>query len=322
VKKSIQYTFLFVLGMALFYAAFYQINFAELEAILVNGNYIVALPVFIISVSGYFFRISRWQQMLSATGCFTKKSTLFASLCVGYGVNFAVPRLGELTRCYIIKKHHQIPFEKSILSVLAERLFDTICLFFLLLILLVGYAENISNYLSENILEPFFSVLSLPIAVILLLLVLAGSTYLVYMFNKASSSIIKRYLLILTDISSLINLKSFWIYTLLIWLCYYLMTYLWFFTFHETSILTPSDAFVLMVVGSFGRSIPVQGGGMGAYHFLVANAAVMLGVTLVQGNALAVVIHGIQSIFTITLGLLAYFWLLFKPNDKTQTSAD
>lgn len=308
--------------MALFYAVFYRINFAELEAILVNGNYVIALPVFIISVSGYFFRISRWQQMLSITGCHTQKSTLFASLCVGYGVNFAVPRLGELTRCYIIKKHHQVPFEKSILSVLAERLFDTICLFVLLLILLVGYAENIRNYLSENILEPFFSTVSLPIAVTLLLLFLAGSVYMIYMFKKASSSIIKRYLLILTDISSLINLKSFWIYTLLIWLCYYLMTYLWVFTFKETTILTPSDAFVLMVVGSFGRSIPVQGGGMGAYHFLVANAAVMLGITLVQGNALAVVIHGIQSVFTISLGLAAYIWLLFQPNDQNQTSAD
>lgn len=321
-KKAIQYILLLLLGLAMFYAAFYKIDFTELKTIVANGNYIIALPVFVVSVSGYFFRISRWSQMLRVTGCHTKKSTLFASLCVGYGVNFAVPRLGELSRCYIIKKHHRVPFEKSILSVLAERLFDTICLFVLLLILLTSYAGPIREYFTLNILEPLVNKITWPIATLLLLVLMAITIYIIYLIKNTSSTILKRYLLILSDISRLMNKKSFWVYTVLIWLCYYLMTYLWFFTFQETSVLTPSDAFVLMVVGSFGRSIPVQGGGMGAYHFLVANAAVMLGITLVQGNALAVVIHGIQSIFTITLGLLAYFWLLFQPNDQAQTSAD
>lgn len=106
--------------------------------------------------------------------------------------------------------------------------------------------------------------------------------------------------------------KRFLLYTLTIWLCYFLMTFLWFYTFDETAVLGIKEAFVIMTVGSIGRSVPIQGGGMGAYHYLVSNAFAIFGISLLTGNAMAFVIHGAQLLLTFALGLVAWIWLLYK----------
>jgi uncharacterized membrane protein YbhN (UPF0104 family) len=102
----------------------------------------------------------------------------------------------------------------------------------------------------------------------------------------------------------------FFLYTICIWCCYLLMTFLWFFIFDESSYLHLSDAFLVMIIGSIGRSIPIQGGGIGAYHFLVSQSLLLFGIPLLTGNALALVIHGAQSILTFITGIICYLWIL------------
>lgn len=307
----ISYLLYLALGVLLLRAAFTQVSINELYKILQEGNYIMVLPVFIVSISGYYFRIARWLLTLININEKADKSTLFASLCMGYGVNYVVPRLGELTRCLLLRKSHQIPVDKSLITVVFERIVDTLCLFLLLFILLTTYATAIRNFIDEHILSYLRTAINnLPVYLTLLLVVLLISLlYLAYI--KMTQSFLHYRSIVIRLFRTTLQL-NFWLYTIGIWVCYFLMTYLWFYTFHETSTLTVADAFFIMIVGSIGRSVPIQGGGLGAYHFLVANACVLLGVSLVAGNALAVVIHGIQSIFTISLTLIAYLWYLKK----------
>jgi uncharacterized membrane protein YbhN (UPF0104 family) len=82
--------------------------------------------------------------------------------------------------------------------------------------------------------------------------------------------------------------------------------------FEESSKLSAYDAFLVMVLGVVARSLPIQAGSAGAYHFVVGQALLFLGVSLGTGNALAIVIHGFQTIITLVLGFSAYFWLLYK----------
>jgi glycosyltransferase 2 family protein len=100
-----------------------------------------------------------------------------------------------------------------------------------------------------------------------------------------------------------------------IWICYFLMTWLWTFTFPESSGIGVQTAFIVMVIGTLGRSVPIQGGGFGAYHYLVSQALVLYGLTPVMSFALAVLIHGGQAVFTLLIGLISYVWLLMNERD-------
>lgn len=310
VRDIILYFIFLAIGILLALAAFNKINWFELSAMLAQGNYYIALPVFVVSVTGYFFRIARWQIMLRSCNEEASKKSLFASLCMAYGVNFVVPRLGELTRCLVVKRTDKVPFDKSLITVIAERIIDTFCLFFLLLVLLVLMQGVIYQFLTTQILFPLLhgmvSIKWIGVSAIAVGLVA------IYMLRKFWAKYVAHYLTILMGLRNSIANYQFWFYTIMIWVCYFLMTFLWFYTFDETKSLTLNDAFLLMVVGSIGRSVPVQGGGLGAYHYLVANAAVLVGLSLTQGNALAIVIHGIQSIFTLILALSSYIWFILQ----------
>jgi uncharacterized membrane protein YbhN (UPF0104 family) len=90
------------------------------------------------------------------------------------------------------------------------------------------------------------------------------------------------------------------------------MTYLWFFLFEESSGLSMYQAFLVMVLGVIARTLPIQAGSAGAYHFIVGKALMILGIGNVVASALALLIHGFQTVFTLLFGIIAYVWLLGK----------
>ena len=69
-------------------------------------------------------------------------------------------------------------------------------------------------------------------------------------------------------------------------------------------------AFVVFSIGSMGKILPVQAGGMGAYHLFVTNLLIIYGVDQLTGLSLATMLHGIQVLFYLIMGgicLLIYF---------------
>ncbi|RYD71887.1 MAG: hypothetical protein EOP53_22880 [Sphingobacteriales bacterium] len=67
--------------------------------------------------------------------------------------------------------------------------------------------------------------------------------------------------------------------------------------------------------------MPVQGGGAGAYHYLVIQAFLLFGVSASVAGAMALVIHGLQTVIYVVVGsfsLLAYLLAFNKPQQATQ----
>jgi hypothetical protein len=252
--------------------------------------------------------------MLESLGQVSRKRSLYASLCMGYLVSFVVPRLGEVTRALIIKRTDGVKIERTIISLIAERLLDVVMLFILFIIALVGYHRQLNNFLNQIDLGSLMNQRNW-----FWIILIGAIIFLVFMTILFTSIQLRMRIigLVRNTIPALRNLWHgmfsirFLLYTIGIWLCYFLMTYLWFSLFDSTSFLTWKDAFIVMVIGSFGRSIPIQGGGMGAYHFLVSRMLFLLGLNLITGNALAIVIHGAQAVFTFFTGSLAYLWMLY-----------
>ncbi len=64
------------------------------------------------------------------------RNTFFAVM-IGYLANLAVPRLGEVLKCTILAKYEKVPAEKIIGTIVAERVFDVLCLGLIFLLALI-----------------------------------------------------------------------------------------------------------------------------------------------------------------------------------------
>lgn len=315
VRKSIPIFLVFISGLFLIYLSVYKIDAAQLLQTIGRGNYLIAFPVFCISLIGYWVRSKRWKLLLESMGSKPQTGHLFVSLSIGYAVNFATPRLGEIVRCLVLKKINQTPVTQSGISVVLERIIDLVSLLVIVLLALLLNVNTSSGFIAQQIIAPVWQKLhTIPIGYPVLFLVL-GVWFCVWIYRKKQLNEKGTALLdqLVTSCIKLMHLQQkglFVLYTILIWGCYFLMTYLWFYTFPETQHLGFGAAFVMMAVGSIGRSVPIQGGGMGAYHYLVSNAFVIFGISLLMGNAMAFIIHGAQMVLTILLGMCCWIWLL------------
>ncbi|MFL5763103.1 MAG: lysylphosphatidylglycerol synthase transmembrane domain-containing protein [Bacteroidia bacterium] len=313
VFQAFQYLLLLALGILLCYAFFHTLDIEGLKAKLNHGNYSWFAVVMFVSLLVYVFRTLRWQMLIRSTGHQSKFINAFSALSISYLVSFVVPRLGEITRCLSVKKQHDIPFMSLLGTVIIERVIDILSLAILLLITAFVQFSQIMEFMKENVFHPFMKLIGGNILVLAVLLTLAlGGLILFYAFRKKivqrSPKFILKFLEGLKEgLLSIANLKQKWLfimYTLLIWIGYYLMTWFWFFVFPETSVLSAGACLSILAIGTVGRSVPIQGGGMGAYHFLVTGVVMLYGLSEEWGKTLATLIHAGQTFFTFAMGII------------------
>jgi uncharacterized membrane protein YbhN (UPF0104 family) len=321
INKSLQFLLLLLTGVVLIYFSISKINLSELIDTIKRGSFVIALPIFCISVFGYYVRSLRWRLILQSMHLSPPVGMLFSSLSIGYAVNIATPRLGEVARCLVLKKTSNISLEQSGISVIVERAIDIVTLSIIVLLATLLKARQAATFVQQQILIPIYvKIKQMPWSYVLIIVCVVIIAVLV--FRKPflrwwrTNSFIQLAVQSIKDIVHLQHKLRFGLYTLIIWSCYFLMTYLWFYIFDETQHLGLSEAFVIMAVGSIGRSVPIQGGGMGAYHYLVSNAFAIFGISLLMGNAMAFVIHGAQLLLTFVLGIACWIWVLIYIRNK------
>ena len=121
----------------------------------------------------------------------------------------------------------------------------------------------------------------------------------------------------------------FWIHTFNIWIMYFLMTYICFFSMSETSGLTVSDGLFLLVLGGIGMVIPTPGG-IGSYHAIVMIGLAVLGVGFINLNppegeinpalVFPTVVHVAQTLVAIIMGSISLFILFLTKKTKHESS--
>lgn len=100
----------------------------------------------IIYLLSYFVRSLRWRALLSPLHRFKIRQTYFYWMS-GSFINYLIPiRAGELAKSYFIKRNHQIPITKTFPSVFIDKLFDTIAIFVVLILMPILHVK-ISNAL-------------------------------------------------------------------------------------------------------------------------------------------------------------------------------
>jgi uncharacterized protein (TIRG00374 family) len=325
--------FLSIAGILLYFA-FRGVDVNELRYSFTHANYWYILVYLFFGFLSLLTRAFRWNLLIEALGHKPSFMNSFYSLNTGYLANFAFPRLGELTRCLSLSRAEKIPVDKLFGTVIMERIIDLIMVTILLFLLIIFRFDFFGTWLNENIFGPLIVRLNESIggAWVLLIAVLGIPLLMVgiyYAFRSKLSGInliqrIKSFIKGIFDgLKTIYKLKrrgAFILHSVLIWFCYWAMTYGAVFTLPETSVLKPIDGLFVLIVGSFGFIVPAQGG-IGAYHLITVLGLTLYNIPREAGLTYATVTHGAQMIMLIVLGIIS-FMILFSVQRKSRKEVD
>jgi glycosyltransferase 2 family protein len=286
---------------------------------------LLAIPLGVLS---HFVRAIRWKMLIESMGYKPRNSNMFFAVMIGYFANLALPRLGEVSRCTVLTKYEDVPFNKAFGTVITERAIDMIVFIILFFLNLAFQAERLSGYIDEKIYKPIQAKLHLSYnlsgALLILTITLAlifGILFLVFRKKVTSNKLylkVKSIVLgFIEGMKSLLKVRSLWLfafYTFSIWGLYLLMAYIVFFSIPGSSGLGLDAGFAVLVFGSVGFMV-VQGG-IGIYPAIVAETLVLYGVASVQGYALGWLIWTSQNLTIVLVGIISLILLPILNNRK------
>ena len=331
--KIFHYLVFLALGILLLYFAFRGINLNELLIGLKSANYSWVFLSLIFAFLGFLIRAYRWNLLIEPLGYNPSLRNTFYAVAIGYLANFALPRLGEITRCGTLNKTEKAPFDALLGTVIVERVIDVISLFLLVLLIFFVKMEFFGNFLKEYIFLPlirkfsgFFDFSLLSWLVFFGITLIIGATYFAFKERLSKMSLFQKTNKILSGVISglktVLKLKkrrNFLLLTILLWVVYFFMTWIVVFAIPETSHLKPLDGLFLLIIGSLGMAAPVQGG-IGAFHWIVSLGLTLYGIPKSDGLVFATLSHESQAIFIVLLGSFSIFMLILQRKKNKQTN--
>lgn len=337
-KNSLKYLISLAIAGGLLWFTFQQshLDAGDLWTKIKGADYRWVLVSALLTIIAHWSRAERWRILLEPV--VPQRPTAIdatASVLTGYLANLALPRAGEVARCGTLYRLAGVPVNVSFGTVVAERLFDVLMLLLLLAATFVLEFDRLSQFFME-----FFGnkvggqqagtgssgVLLMIGAALLGLAALGWFLYGRYrdvlgrhpLYQKVTA-FTKGLLEGLLSVRRLRRPGAFVFHTLLIWTMYYLMSYTLFFAMPATAGLGPLAGLTILVVGSLGMAAPTPGG-IGSFHLLVGQVALLYGLTGQDGQILATFIHGVSTLMIIILGILSLLVVLLRR--KKTTTAD
>ncbi|HEX7414853.1 MAG TPA: lysylphosphatidylglycerol synthase transmembrane domain-containing protein [Bacteroidia bacterium] len=336
VKSILQLVLFAAIGAGLVWLSIHNIPDKDIETTkqsFKDADYlIVALSAFI-SILAHVVRAWRWNSLLQPLGHSISFKNSFAAVMIGYVVNYAVPRAGELSRCGVASKYEKIPFAAALGTVITERIVDVILLLILFFITLAVQFNELIGLTNLYVMQPLSVKLSglannkLYLAIIVTsLIAFVGVLFILRKKIKSLLSgkiggMLKNFGDGLKSIKDLKSPSLFVFQSVLIWLMYFLSLYVCFFCFSETKTLGIKPALSVMLFGTIG--VIVSPGGIGAYQLIATQVLVFYDV--INGVAIAFpwIAWGVQFIAIIVIGGLCFLFLPLLNNfkdDKLSTS--
>jgi hypothetical protein len=325
ILKALRFTIFLAIGLILLYFAFRGVSVEELLTSLGKADFKWVAFALSFALIGYISRAYRWKLLIKPLNYDPPLKNVFYALMIGYTANFAFPRIGEISRCGSLQKSDKIPLDSLLGTVIIERAIDLMILIFALLIVFFSKIGFFGKFFKNNIFSPFldritpFFQLSI-FSWIIFAAAIALLVSLVWFLNKRFSEnpvirkvkeLVRGVLVGLKTIVRMRDRWSFIFHTLLIWLMYFLMTYVLLFALPATSHLGPLDGLFLLVIGGLGMSAPVQGG-IGAFHWIITLGLSLYGVSRANAVAYATLSHESQAIFAILLGAISVIMLMIQ----------
>lgn len=290
-----------------------------------NANYFWLFSILLLGLFSNFVRAQRWRLLLQPLGYNPGFWNTFFSINVMFFANLFIPRLGEVTRCGILAKYEDVPVEKSIGTMVVERLIDLICLLSLLGILLICEYDLIWGMFYEKFFGPkegpqMHIALKYGIPFFILLGLVVVSVYIAkkHGWEQLKTTLITRLKGLWEGVISVKRLEKFGqfiILTIAMWIAYLSMSYVAFFSLEQTTHLGVLPALGCLIFGGF--AMVATPGGIGAYPLAIRAILLLYGINETIGGALGTLVWASQTSGVFLSGLLSLILLaLTNPSKK------
>jgi uncharacterized membrane protein YbhN (UPF0104 family) len=309
------------LGLLIIWLLYRKTDMKELWQISKSANFVIVFISLLFTLLGNVIRGFRWEIFLRSLGYRPKPISVVYATLGNYAVNYLLPRAGDFWRCAAVTKYDKIPFAKTFETYLIDKFLDIVAVVVVVFLSIVLNIDFFISYIKvnpgfeENIRQIFSSTwLYLSMAAIAVIVVLLFTVFRDTRLMRKVKGVWETIKTDLKLISQIKEKKKVIVYTVLIWLAFYLNFYIGFFAFDFTRDLGLIACFIVFAMSNVGVAVPVQGG-IGAWHFMVISSFVILGVGSPEAKSFAFAIFTVQSVWLILCGV---FGILALPYVKRE----
>ncbi len=284
-----------------------------------RGWFFILLSVMAI-VAADLIRAARAKLLLKSIHYKPRFSMMFYSVMVCYLANLALPRLGEILRCSFLQRYENIPFQKTLGTVILERAVDVVCWLFLLIVAMLLNNGLLSQLVVDQetgtTLQEWFAqkglsyignyLIYIIIAVIILLVIIIRATRNWWQKKPALVKVADFFKGIWHGFVSIKDIPKPWhfvFWTVAMWICYYLGVFLFFQSLPYLQHIGPGAAFTVLVFGTI--AFMISQGGLGAYPLITAGIVMLYGISYTQGLAAGWIGWILQTAVSLILGFFS-----------------
>ena len=305
IKKVLKIVLPLALGSFLVWYSLSDISLEILGNYFKEANYGFIFLGLFFGILSHLSRAYRWKFMLEPLGFKPKFINSILAVLVGYLVNLAIPRAGEISRATVMTNYEKIPFEKAFGTIVAERIADLIMMLSIIAFTLFVQFDFIYDLLSKN-----FNPLKIGIGLVVLIV---GFYIFTSFVKKATSGFllkIKTFISgLIEGVTSIFKMKNKWAFifhTVFIWAMYVAMFWA---TIPAIEGLNLPFGGILIGFIAGGFSIAATNGGIGLYPIAVAGALALFNVPTETATAFGWIMWTAQTAMIVVFGGLAFLLL-------------
>ncbi len=248
---------------------------------------------------------------------------------IGYMFNSVIPRGGEITRPVILAKNENISKAAAFGTILVERIFDALSVLAAFGISLFIYKGKLASAFPDYSVEKIalWSSFLTALAVAFVLVIIFNFEKSEKIIEKITSKVVpakiksKIHDVLISLINGVLFVRypkqyfAIFVYTILIWVCYILSTYLTFFACGIDN-LGFMDANLVLTMVTFAMFLPLPGNSAGAFH-LICTATLVNIFAIGRDNAFgyATISHLTGFLLQIIIGAIYFFKENYKVKD-------
>jgi uncharacterized protein (TIRG00374 family) len=291
-------------------------DITDITGIFKRANYKWLIIGPMIGMMSNVVRAERWKQLLNSVGYQPSRMNVTSSVFVMYALNLVFPRLGEVTRCTLLYKTDNIPLDKSIGTMVLERMVDMVSILIVGALLMAFQYQLLFDLLNNTILAHYsgnIKQLTTGYGGILLIvaIVTLGSGLLYFLYYMRDHHILGKVWSFITGIlhglASILKLDNpllFIFYSFLIWFMYFMMIYICFLGLPETAHLGVWPGMACLFFGGF--AFIISPGGLGAYPATIGAVLVLYKVAFTVGFGFGWLVWSFQTASVILFGVLSF----------------
>jgi len=285
-----------------------------------NAEYSWVFFGVILGALSHLSRSYRWKYLLEPLGYKISFSNSVMAIFSAYLINYTFPRAGDIARGTIAYKYEDVPLEKGIGTIVAERAVDVLSISILIVIGLFINYQLITEKLYEA--SSFINLKFLMLSFV----ILGGTLFLLLRKNSKSFPIISKVQTFFKGLYEgfmiIFKLENKWLFimhSIFIWLMYVLM----FYVTSKAVIELPDLSFSMILISFILASLTIMftPGGIGAYPLAVQISFSWFGISSVSSLSFGWIMWTSQTLMIIIFGGISLIILPFINKKNTSNES-